>query len=94
MRYLVCFLLLPWLPGLAILFPAGHIALVQDRIVVGVVVGAVVVVASGVLGKAAGGGRRAAVMYGLATGALSIVAFLVIVAITWTIGCGHGATCS
>jgi hypothetical protein len=76
---------------LAILIPAGHIALVQDRIVVGVVVGAVVVV-SGVLGKAGGGGGRVGVMYGLA-GALSIVAFLVIVGITWTTACETGLTC-
>jgi hypothetical protein len=88
MRFVVCFFLLPWLPGLAIFIPAGHIAIVQDRIVVGVVVGVVVVLASGVLG----GGVGHATLYAFATGALSIVAFIAIVAITWTTACGTGAS--
>jgi hypothetical protein len=90
MRIAVPFLLLPWLPGLALFIPAGSLPLVGDRIVVGVLVGLVVALCSAALARADGAPFGKAVLCAAATAALSLVAFAVIVGITFTVACGSG----
>ena len=92
MRIGICFLLLPLLPGLALFLPARHIPVFRDRIVVGVLVGSVVALVSAALARAAGGGVGKAVLYGVATAGLAVIAFAIMVAITLTVGCGNGGS--
>ena len=90
----ICFLLLPLLPGLALFLPARDIPVFRDRIAVGVLVGIVVALVSAALARAAGGGVGKAVLYGVTTAGLAVIAFAIMVAITLTIGCGNsGSSC-
>jgi hypothetical protein len=75
-----------------LLVPAGHIAVVQDRIVVIVFAAVVAAVGSGVLGFRVRRNPFAAVGYALATEALTIVPVAVLIALLFEINCGDGDT--
>ncbi len=91
MRIVVSFVLLPWLPGSALFISPGPLPVVRDRIVVGVLVGIAVALCSAALARADGASLGKAGLCAAATAALSLVAFPIMVGITFTVACGSGS---
>jgi hypothetical protein len=78
----VCFVLLPCLPALALaLLGARPIPVFRDRIVVIVLAGVLATLLSAVLAVRAGRPRRVAALYGLATACLSVFGVLTVLAL-------------
>jgi hypothetical protein len=76
--YVVCFLVLPSLPGAALaLFNAGPVPIVRDRAVIIVLAALLAVLLSGLLAYRVWGRPRDAVVYGALTAALCVLAFFV-----------------
>ncbi len=81
----VCFLVLPWLPALALaLLDADPIPVFRDRIVVIVIAGVVAALLSAALASRTGQGRFAAILYGGATAALSAGTVALVIALILT----------
>jgi hypothetical protein len=78
----VCFLVLPWLPGIALaLLDADPIPVVRDRIVLIVIAGVVAVLVSAALALRTGHGWPGALLYGGITGVLSVGAVALVIAL-------------
>jgi hypothetical protein len=82
MTRIVCFLVLPWLPALALaLLDADPVPVVRDRIVVIVLAGLVCVLLSAALALRPGHGWPGAALYGATTALLSVGGVALVIAL-------------
>jgi hypothetical protein len=91
MRLVVCFVVLPLLPLVALfLSPSEDVPIVRDRIAVCVIAALVAAVISGVVASRAGWRPASVLLCSLTTGALTIVPIAVWIVTIFETECGGG----